>query len=285
MNPKLAQEIIEKHRGTHKKTMSQFEIKVPNTTYETIKNNSIISYDSDHLSLSWCNFKGGEEKLAYEILKNNFELEVCDLINYKKFPAIIYMLGGCELNPGLLPSNRWRWLGIVSVGESKSIEWCWLHPFLRGAGVMKAFLLFYITEIRCLMVSPPVTNKMKHCLEAMNKYLRKDEILFQKAIEFIKSDLQEYLPDEDFSSYSNDETMRVFLGLQTLLIEEEFTKLPLEKQRKIVGMGLDMQKELLKNPELIEKLRNDTEFNKLINNSEKKREEIIKYGHAVSCGK
>lgn len=271
-------ESVQEARKRHQKPFSTFEIKVPTADSEIIKWHSLSNFDANDLEMNWCKFKGGQQKRAYEILKNNFEIEVCDLIEYKKFPAVIYLLAAHELNPGFTLSKRCRWVGIVSVGDRHAIEWCWLHPYLRGASIMKTFLVFYATQIHCLIVSPPITDKMINCLNSVNKFITSDQILRDKVNDRQRDYLQYSLPTEEFSSYSKENITRTFSAFQNLLMDDDFMNLPVSERRIIMSKCIESQKELLKSPELMEELRNDPATQQLVKDLYNKRDDIIKFG-------
>jgi hypothetical protein len=276
-------EITPEMMKEHKKTNSCFDIKIPTATLEDVRTHElfVLPLETDRITIVWCKFVYPDQRAAYEMLRDNFEKEICDLIVDKKrfnIDGQFYMLATHEMDPGFIPSRRWRWIGLLDVQE-KRIEWCWIHPYFRDKSIMAGFLVNYATEIMPIFISPPATPKMQHALKKAEKVVSENAELSRKHTEIVRKHLQEEIKDHDFSAYSAENINLIFHSMQTLYIEDQFTKKPLEERRKIMGACVRGFDELVKRPDLVEEMKNAPEFIQMHKDQEEKKKRILNHGY------
>lgn len=182
-------EAIQEHRHIHKLQRSDFNITAPTTTDVEVVKNSIIEKTDGVTSLVWCKFtKETVPRIAWDEMCINFQKEVCDLKG-EDASDVKLMLAATELNPGFKKSNRWRWIGAVSI-EKGTISWAWIHPYFRGEGILTAlFLNWYIYEYGRLVVQPPLTKKMQRCITSTEKLILSDDVYLGIIIEKFRANL------------------------------------------------------------------------------------------------
>jgi hypothetical protein len=242
----------------HKKTFSTFDIQIPSASIDDIESHELYREGGGALPITfiWTKFKYREAKKAYEILRDNFQFEICDLLrHWEPKNENMYLLATHEMDPNFKPSRRWRWVSIVYT-EKERIEFCWLHPYLRGRGCMTRFFCYYASNIQPLFFSPPATKPMQRCMAKVNMLAHDNQELCDKICEVSKKYLMEnYFPTRNFSNYTSEQFLFFFSSLQVFFMDKTFMERPIEARRDIMGKVATIYDAIMRMPDWKEMLK------------------------------
>lgn len=264
----------------HFKTFSNYEINVPVAYETTLKKHEIISYGIEPFSYvltKHINFN--EIKSIYNEMKENFEREITDLITLKS-PKIVYFISTYLLNPGMLKSNKYRYVGVISLSDDYSISFIWLHPFLRNKGLMKNFMIWYAQNEYPLLFCPPLTKQMQHMLTSIN-YLEINEKIINVYRKWLK--LMSKSNNENIDLLNDDFIIKMMSSLRSLCLNlgESFDN---GKTSQTIKYLCEIFIELQNNPDklktFIDFAENDKDNFADFKNKEKlKNDQVMKYGY------
>lgn len=184
--------ITQEDRNKHKKTLTNLEINVP-TAIETFFKEFIVFESEEKTGYCYCKHTNFNEiKSIHKDLKENFEREVCDLEIISK-PDVVYLIVLPLLNPGLILSKKYRYVGIMEVTDD-TIQFIWMHPFLRNKGFIKNFLCWYATCENSLAVQPPISKSLEMCLNSVQKEITSIPEALRRQVLFVRNWLKKNSP-------------------------------------------------------------------------------------------
>jgi hypothetical protein len=242
------EKITEEMKKTHKKTFTNFEINVPSAIESVFLPNVIREigslYICKHTNLN-------NVRSVFNLLKENYEREICDLTTFSD-PSAIYLFVIRLLNPGLNPSNKFRYVGFIEVNDD-IIQLAWLHPFLRNQGLMKTFLIWYATNENCLIIQPPVHRSIERCINSAFKVINGDPIYSKQNIDMCRKYLRKKSPQAKLDQIPDENINSVLKSIELFSAMKERGKDPSFKE-------LEIEEMIAMNVELIIMFNSDPQF-------------------------
>lgn len=268
------EEVFANAKKYHKKTYSNFDITVPRTTPAEMAEGLITESRVDVIDLKWCKYPFQKARKTYEILKANFEKECCDLVRMTD-PNEVFLLATNELNPNFKSSQRWSWVGIVVITDF-TINWCWLHPFLRNRGLMKRFLVEYSISYLPILVMPPITDAMLRCLNASTKMVRADKELLEQQYTIKRNFLKAHYGPQ-VEEFDHEYLDKAFTGYCDWGYVEGFNDLPEEERNTLMRVGFQILYYCFKNPEYVESMKNNEQLLQYAEKLHEKKQFALKF--------
>jgi len=97
-----------------------------------------------------------------------------------------------------------------------TIQFIWMHPFLRNKGFIKNFLCWYGTHENSLAVQPPISKSLEMCLNAVQKEITSIPEALKRQVFFVRNWLKKNSPQssELISQLSDEMVLNVRSGCQ-----------------------------------------------------------------------
>ena len=202
----------EKALKIHKKALTNLEINVPVAIKESFYPHIVCSRKARIPSLFFCKYNNIDKiRRDFNDLVENFERELGDLIQIED-PDCVYLVVFRLLNPGLKPSDKYRFIGFVEVFDD-IIQVVWLHPFLRNRRLITDFFVWYGTNENILLLQPPIMpNCMKAC-ENAQKIIRENFEYSVKNLALCRKYLKKKNPEARIDELLDSDLYQVVQGV------------------------------------------------------------------------
>lgn len=272
--------IDEEAKRIHKKTWVDLDIEAP-VAYESVFMPKVIHMTEGFCSETYlCKHEGlGQIRSVYESLLGNYEREICDVIRSEN-KQVVYLIVMRLLAPGFKPSNKFRYVGFISVSDD-IINLVWIHPFLRNKGMMKGFILWYALNENNLVVQPPVFPSFARVMNSVQEDIRGNPEYLKMHMNMCRKFLKKKSPKAELDQLSDEDILRVRQGCEMACAMKERGDVKIDLGlEQLIDMNTKLMIFLKQNPDSMDALRKYYEENpEYTFGMEKLREDWSKYGH------
>jgi hypothetical protein len=179
-------EQFESVKKVHKNYFNSFEIIVPKISEEMVEKNRVLEFGNEYERFIWIKLPGTQ--FFFDEMIINYEREMGDNLCLKKdlFQCCFYCCTRL-FNQGFVPSNRWVVSGFITVDEEFSIGFAWMHPYLRGKGIFRNFLIEYSQNFGPLMFEAPISPRLQDLLVNITEEIQNSPEMLSKYISKLRN--------------------------------------------------------------------------------------------------
>lgn len=237
----------------HKNCLTSYEINVPSANIDFFEQHIVFGLKTPAINFCFTKHKYNNEiKRFYDDMKTNYERECGDLTRFDD-PQHIYLIIASTLSPGFVKTENYKYVGVIEVYD-EVIQFMWLHPFLRGKGIMTAFFQWYARNENMLCLQPPVSNSCTAMMKKVQDEILDDKELFTIQMGFTRRYFNKRVPKADIDKLTDDEVMKVRHAMEIYSATTEDRPKDLEWD-KAVEMACKAIKFIGENPQLQDELK------------------------------